>query len=100
MLKPGGRFYCLEFSRVNNFVLRAMYDVYSFTVIPLIGRVVAGTSDPYRYLVESIRRFPNQEAFKEMIAGVGFQDVRYMNMTFGTVAIHSGVKEKAEDQEE
>ena len=92
VLKPGGRFLCLEFSKVTLPVLRDIYDEYSFRVIPEIGRVVAGDKDSYQYLVESIRMFPDQETFSEMIREAGFIGVRYENLTAGVVALHSGIK--------
>jgi len=90
VLKPGGRFMCLEFSEVDVPGLSALYDAYSFTAIPAIGKIVTGDGAPYRYLVESIRTFPNQEAFKTMITASGFQRVKYRNLSAGIVAIHSG----------
>ena len=90
VLKPGGRFLCLEFSQVDVPILDAIYDAYSFTVIPAIGKTVTGDGQPYRYLVESIRTFPKQDAFKAMIDGAGFAKVSYRNLTGGIVAIHSG----------
>ncbi|PFH31691.1 ubiquinone/menaquinone biosynthesis methyltransferase subfamily protein [Besnoitia besnoiti] len=92
VLRPGGRFLCLEFSRVQNPTLAAMYDLYSFNALPLMGSLVAGDRDAYQYLVESIRKFPPQEEFAAMIADAGFQHVAFSNLTFGTVAIHSGFK--------
>lgn len=92
VLKPGGRFLCLEFSQVNNPLLSRLYDVYSFQVIPVLGEVIAGDWKSYQYLVESIRQFPSQEEFKEMIEDAGFQKVTYENLTSGIVAIHSGFK--------
>ena len=90
VLKPGGRFLCLEFSHPDVPVLDSFYDAYSFTVIPAIGKVVTGDGQPYRYLVESIRTFPKQEQFKAMIAEAGFARTSYRNLTGGIVAIHSG----------
>ncbi|XP_012229569.2 2-methoxy-6-polyprenyl-1,4-benzoquinol methylase, mitochondrial [Linepithema humile] len=92
VLQPGGRFLCLEFSHVNNKTLKWLYDQYSFQIIPVMGQLIAGQWKPYQYLVESIRRFPNQEDFKYMIETAGFRNVTYRNLTFGTVAIHSGFK--------
>lgn len=92
VLQPGGRFLCLEFSTVNNSVLQWLYDQYSFQVIPVMGQVIAGQWKPYQYLVESIRKFPNQENFKSMIENAGFCCVNYENLTCGIVAIHSGYK--------
>ncbi|XP_044131371.1 2-methoxy-6-polyprenyl-1,4-benzoquinol methylase, mitochondrial [Bufo gargarizans] len=92
VLKPGGRFLCLEFSQVNNPLLARIYDLYSFQVIPVLGEVIAGDWKSYQYLVESIRRFPPQEEFKEMIEDAGFFKVTYHNLTSGVVAVHSGFK--------
>lgn len=92
VLKPGGRFMCLEFSKVNDYFLQKVYDTYSFKVIPKIGEVVLKDKESYQYLVESIRQFPDQDTFKKMIAEVGFKNVSYQNLSFGTAAIHSGVK--------
>ncbi|BFZ04632.1 hypothetical protein BsWGS_07671 [Bradybaena similaris] len=92
VLKPGGRFLCLEFSQVKNPLLRSVYDSYSFQVIPVMGQLIAGDWKSYQYLVESIRQFPNQEDFAAMIRGAGFRMVTYENLTFGISAIHSGFK--------
>ena len=90
VLKPGGRFMCLEFSHVDIPLLERLYDAYSFTVIPAVGKMVTGDGHPYRYLVESIRTFPKQEAFKDMMTAAGFARASYRNLTGGVVAIHSG----------
>jgi len=90
VLKPGGRFLCLEFSRPRAMPLRAFYDAYSFSVIPRIGEAVMNDHDSYQYLVESIRRFPDQERFAEMIRVAGFSHVGYTNFTGGVVALHHG----------
>ncbi|XP_054467448.1 2-methoxy-6-polyprenyl-1,4-benzoquinol methylase, mitochondrial [Anoplopoma fimbria] len=92
VLKPGGRFMCLEFSKVTNPVLARLYDAYSFQMIPVLGEVIAGDWKSYQYLVESIRKFPNQEEFKYMIEDAGFYCVKYYNLTGGVVALHSGFK--------
>ncbi len=92
VLKPGGRFQCLEFSRPAVPGLEKVYDAYSFTVIPAVGKVVTGDGGPYRYLVESIRRFPDQERFLGMIEEAGFHRAGYRNMTGGVVAMHWGWK--------
>jgi demethylmenaquinone methyltransferase/2-methoxy-6-polyprenyl-1,4-benzoquinol methylase len=89
VLKPGGRFLCLEFSRVEAPVLDKLYDYYSFAVLPRLGEMVAGEGEAYRYLVESIRRFPPQAAFAKMIADVGLSQVKVRNMTGGIAAMHS-----------
>jgi demethylmenaquinone methyltransferase / 2-methoxy-6-polyprenyl-1,4-benzoquinol methylase len=90
VLKPGGRFLCLEFSEMQVPMLDKIYDFWSFEAIPRIGQAVAGTAEPYRYLVESIRKFPKQEPFKTLIEAAGFERVTYRNLTGGVVAIHSG----------
>ncbi len=92
VLKPGGRFLCLEFSRVVLPLLGDLYDRYSFTVIPWLGQVVAGDRAAYAYLVESIRRFPAQAELAEMIATAGLGQVEARNMTGGVVALHSAWK--------
>lgn len=92
VLKPGGRFLCLEFSRVTDPGLAKLYDRYSFDILPKIGYVVANDAASYRYLVESIRRFPDQETFRDMIAAAGLSQVRYRNLTCGIAALHSGWK--------
>ena len=90
VLKIGGRFLCLEFSAVNVPGLDTLYDAYSFNVIPALGRVVAGDAESYRYLVESIRRFPKPQPFADMLRTAGFARVSYQLMTGGIVALHSG----------
>lgn len=90
VLKIGGRFLCLEFSAVNVPGLDRLYDLYSFNVIPALGRVVAGDADSYRYLVESIRRFPKPPDFAVMMRAAGFARVSHHIMTGGIVALHSG----------
>ncbi len=90
VLKPGGRFLCLEFSRVDVPVLDRLYDFHSFEVIPRLGQLAAGASEPYKYLVESIRKFPPQEAFATRIRAAGFERVSFRNLTGGVAAMHSG----------
>lgn len=90
VLRPGGRFLCLEFSRVSPEGARALYDRYSFGVIPAMGEAVTGDRASYRYLVESIRRFPDQETFAGMIRAAGFERVAWRDLTLGVAAIHSG----------
>jgi demethylmenaquinone methyltransferase/2-methoxy-6-polyprenyl-1,4-benzoquinol methylase len=90
VLKPGGRFLCLEFSRIVLPVLNRIYDTYSFNVVPVIGRYVAKDEGSYRYLVESIRRFPDQPSFAALMRDAGFDQVRYRNLSGGIAAIHSG----------
>ena len=92
VLKIGGRFLCLEFSSVDVPGLDALYEAYSFNVIPAIGRMVTGDREAYRYLVESIRRFPKPKAFAAMIEEAGFRRVTFTPMTGGVVALHSGWK--------
>jgi len=92
VLKRGGRFLCLEFSHVEAPLLARLYEAYSFSVIPAIGRVVTGDGEPYRYLVESIRQFPPAEEFAAMIEDAGFKRVAVTRLTGGVVAIHSGWK--------
>lgn len=90
VLRHGGCFLCLEFSHLNLPGLDCLYDLYSFNVIPVMGRLVAGDADPYRYLVESIRRFPDQERFSDMIRQAGFERVSYRNLSGGVAALHRG----------
>ena len=90
VLKPGGRFLCLEFSRPVTEALRGAYDAYSFKVIPAIGGLVAKDRDSYQYLVESIRRFPDQEAFAQLMREAGFAKVSVTNFTGGVAALHQG----------
>jgi demethylmenaquinone methyltransferase / 2-methoxy-6-polyprenyl-1,4-benzoquinol methylase len=90
VLKIGGRFLCLEFSSVDVPGLDRLYDLYSFNVIPAVGRAVTGDAEAYRYLVESIRKFPRPEKFAEMIRAAGFRRVSFEAMTGGVVALHSG----------
>ena len=92
VLRPGGRFLCLEFSKVDLPVLEKVYDAYSFHVIPRIGARVAGDRESYRYLVESIRKFPSPGAFAGMIEAAGFSHVTHRRLSGGIVAIHSGWK--------
>lgn len=90
VLKPGGRFLCLEFSRVRVPGMDRLYELYSFNVIPRIGALVANDRDSYQYLVESIRRFPDQERFAQMMREAGMRRVAWRNLTGGVVALHSG----------
>ena len=92
VLKRGGRFLCLEFSRVDLPVFDRVYEFYSNAAIPALGRVVAGDGAPYRYLVESIRQFPTPDLFADRIVEAGFSRVDYARLTGGVVAIHSGWK--------
>lgn len=90
VLAPGGRFLCLEFSRVTVPLIERLYDAYSFAVLPRLGAAVAGDRDAYAYLVESIRRFPDQATFAAMLGAVGFEHVRFRNLSGGIAAIHHG----------
>jgi demethylmenaquinone methyltransferase/2-methoxy-6-polyprenyl-1,4-benzoquinol methylase len=90
VLKPGGRFLCLEFSRPATAALRAAYDAYSFKAIPALGAIAAGDRDAYQYLVESIRRFPDQPSLAGMMRQAGFGQVGWTNFTGGVVALHHG----------
>lgn len=90
VLKPGGRFLCLEFSHVDVPGLDHLYDIFSFKVIPRIGQLVAKDRESYQYLVESIRQFPNQARFADMIASAGFGRVKVRNLSGGIAALHSG----------
>ncbi|MCI0467939.1 MAG: bifunctional demethylmenaquinone methyltransferase/2-methoxy-6-polyprenyl-1,4-benzoquinol methylase UbiE [Beijerinckiaceae bacterium] len=92
VLRRGGRFLCLEFSNVTVPVLDRLYEAYSFHLIPLLGRFVAGDEKPYRYLVESIARFPDAESFCGKIGGAGFEKASFTRLSGGIVAIHSGWK--------
>jgi demethylmenaquinone methyltransferase/2-methoxy-6-polyprenyl-1,4-benzoquinol methylase len=92
VLRHGGRFACLEFSAVDLPGLERLYDLYSFRVIPRLGRIVAGDAEPYRYLVESIRRFPNAERFAEMLRAAGFERVTVRRFSGGIAALHCGWK--------
>lgn len=92
ILKPGGRFYCLEFSHVKEPLLAKIYDAYSYRVIPRLGESIAKDRDSYQYLVESIRKFPKQSELSKRVAAAGFQRARHTNLSFGAVAIHQGLK--------
>lgn len=92
VLKPGGRFLCLEFSDVDMPLLDRVYEAWSFNAIPRIGKMVTGDGEPYSYLVESIRKFPDQKNFAEMIAKAGFDRVTFRNYSGGIAALHSGWK--------
>ncbi|MEM6578686.1 MAG: bifunctional demethylmenaquinone methyltransferase/2-methoxy-6-polyprenyl-1,4-benzoquinol methylase UbiE [Pseudomonadota bacterium] len=92
VLRPGGRLMVLEFSQLPNDGLQRLYDLYSFNVIPRMGQVIANDRDSYQYLVESIRKFPDQDTFAAMIRDAGFERVAYRNLSFGIAALHSGWK--------
>ncbi|NDE89857.1 MAG: bifunctional demethylmenaquinone methyltransferase/2-methoxy-6-polyprenyl-1,4-benzoquinol methylase UbiE [Alphaproteobacteria bacterium] len=91
-LKPGGRFYCLEFSHIPVPLLQKLYDRYSFNFLPWAGEKVAGDRAAYQYLAESIRAFPEQQALVKLMQDAGFSAVRYRNMSLGVAAVHSGFK--------
>ncbi len=92
VLKPGGRFLVLEFSTIPNPAMQWAYDRYSFNIIPPLGQIIADDRDSYQYLVESIRQFPKQEQFAQMIRDGGFSQVKYRNLSLGIAALHSGWK--------
>ena len=92
VLRPGWRLMVLEFSQLPNDGLQKLYDLYSFNVIPRMGQLIAGDRDSYQYLVESIRRFPDQETFAQMIRDAGFEQVSFRNLSMGIAALHSGWK--------
>ena len=92
VLKPGGRLLVLEFSKPGNKLLSKAYDQYSFTLLPLMGKLVTNDSESYRYLAESIRMHPDQDTLKAMMEQAGFARVTYHNMTGGIVALHRGIK--------
>ena len=92
VLKPGGRLMVLEFSQIPNELMQKVYDLYSFNIIPRMGQMIAGDRDSYQYLVESIRKFPDQETFLGMIRDAGFENAKYRNLTMGIACLHSGWK--------
>ncbi|MFC4671542.1 bifunctional demethylmenaquinone methyltransferase/2-methoxy-6-polyprenyl-1,4-benzoquinol methylase UbiE [Seohaeicola nanhaiensis] len=92
VLKPGGRLMVLEFSQLPDAGLQKLYDLYSFNVIPRMGQLIAGDRDSYQYLVESIRNFPDQETFLNMVRAAGFEQAKYRNLSMGIAALHSGWK--------
>ncbi len=92
VLRPGGRLMVLEFSQIPNELMQKAYDLYSFNIIPQMGKMIANDKDSYQYLVESIRRFPDQETFLGMLRKAGFENAKYRNMTMGIAAMHSGWK--------
>lgn len=92
VLKPGGRLLILEFSKPQHQILEKMYDVYSFSLLPAMGKLVANDSESYRYLAESIRMHPDQETLKNMMTEAGFSQSKFYNMTGGIVALHKGLK--------
>ena len=92
VLKPGGRLMVLEFSQIPNDMMQKVYDLYSFNVIPRMGQLIANDAESYQYLVESIRKFPDQETFLGMVRDAGFENAKYRNLTMGIAALHSGWK--------
>ena len=92
VLKPGGRIMVLEFSHIPNDLLQWCYDKYSFNVIPTLGQIIARDRSSYQYLVESIRKFPNQENFLNLVNEAGFENTKYRNLTMGVACLHSGWK--------
>ena len=92
VLKPGGRVLVLEFSKPTSPLLSKVYDAYSFSALPVMGKLITDDADSYRYLAESIRKHPDQESLLEMVEDAGFVDCRYHNMTGGIVAVHRGIK--------
>ncbi len=91
VLKPGGKFYCLEFSKAENETVSSVYDFYS-SIIPVMGKIIVGDEKPYKYLTKTISNFPSQENFKKIIEGTKFKDVNYRNIFNGIVAIHNATK--------
>lgn len=92
VLKPGGRLLILEFSKVRNPVVKKLYDAYSFSALPIMGKLIANDSESYRYLAESIRMHPDQETLKQMMQEAGFVQATYHNISGGVVALHKGIK--------
>lgn len=92
VLRPGGRLMVLEFSQIPNDLMQKVYDLYSFNIIPKLGQVIANDRDSYQYLVESIRKFPDQDTFLNMVRQAGFENAKYRNLTMGIACLHSGWK--------
>ena len=92
VLRPGGRLMVLEFSQIPNDLMQKVYDLYSFNIIPKMGQVIANDRDSYQYLVESIRKFPDQDTFLNMVKQAGFANAKYRNLTMGIACLHSGWK--------
>ena len=92
VLRPGGRLMVLEFSQIPNPSMQWAYDRYSFNIIPPMGKIITNDSESYQYLVESIRKFPNQEKFLQMVNNAGFSNAKYRNLTMGIACLHSGWK--------
>ncbi|TQF00845.1 MAG: bifunctional demethylmenaquinone methyltransferase/2-methoxy-6-polyprenyl-1,4-benzoquinol methylase UbiE [Spiribacter salinus] len=92
VLRPGGRLMILEFSQIPNDLMQKVYDLYSFNIIPQLGKMIANDRDSYQYLVESIRKFPDQDRFLRMVRDAGFENAAYRNLTMGIACLHSGWK--------
>ncbi len=92
VLRPGGRLMVLEFSQIPNDMMQKVYDLYSFNIIPQLGQLIANDRDSYQYLVESIRQFPDQETFLQMVRDAGFGQAKYRNLSLGIACLHSGWK--------
>ena len=92
VLRPGGRLMVLEFSQIPNDLMQKVYDLYSFNIIPRMGQAIAGDRDSYQYLVESIRQFPDQETFLQIVRDAGFENAKYRNLSMGIACLHSGWK--------
>ena len=92
VLKIGGRISILEFGKIPDDFLQKIYDKYSFNIIPKLGKIITGDEDSYQYLVESIRKFPEQDRFSKMVASKGFENVKYRNLSFGIASMHLGWK--------
>jgi len=92
VLKPGGKFYCLEFSHVETPILSKAYDLYSYNVIPKVGKAITNDEESYQYLVESIRKMPTQRKLESRLQSAGFTKTSYLNMSAGIVTIHQGLK--------
>ncbi|SLN54071.1 Ubiquinone/menaquinone biosynthesis C-methyltransferase UbiE [Roseovarius albus] len=92
VLKPGGRLMVLEFNQIPNDMMQKVYDLYSFNIIPRMGQMIANDKDSYQYLVESIRKFPDQETFLQMVKTAGFENAKYRNLSLGIACLHSGWK--------
>jgi len=92
VLRPGGRLMVLEFSQIPNDLMQKVYDLYSFNIIPKLGKMIANDHDSYQYLVESIRKFPDQETFLGMVKEAGFEQAKYRNLSMGIACLHSGWK--------
>lgn len=92
VLRPGGRLMVLEFSQIPNDLMQKVYDLYSFNIIPRMGQAIANDRDSYQYLVESIRKFPDQETFLGMVRSAGFENAKYRNLSMGIACLHSGWK--------